>query len=227
MENTRGRKKKEIGSNSPFAARLRELLEEREITQPVLAEAIGVSRQSVGQWKDGKTVPDILDLRKIANFFDVSADYLLCQTDVASADNGIRLMHELTGLSENTVNHLVKLKSVTDMLSGLKEETVELSADEIQDKLENLGYSVTHEQALAIKKAPRDIVSPTHILNLLFKTDDVDELMKRLMMQITNTDKLKNIREINAVEFYSWSMQKQVLELLERLILSIEKNPKG
>ena len=79
--NTRGRKKKDIGSNSPFATRLRELLEERKITQPVLAEAIGVSRQSVGQWKDGKTVPDILDLQKIAHYFGVSTDYLLCQTD--------------------------------------------------------------------------------------------------------------------------------------------------
>lgn len=227
MENTRGRKKKEIGSNSPFASRLRELLEEREITQPILAEAIGVSRQSVGQWKDGKTVPDILDLRKIAHYFGVSTDYLLCQTDVASTDNSVRLMHELTGLSENAINHLVKLKSVTDMLSDLKEETVELSADEIQDKLEKLGYSITHEQASVIKKAPRDIVSPTHILNLLCEKDDVDELLKRLMMQITNTDKLKSIREINAVEFYTWSIQKQVLELLERLILSIEKSPKG
>ncbi|MCM1167294.1 MAG: helix-turn-helix transcriptional regulator [Lachnospiraceae bacterium] len=227
MENTRGRRKKEIGSNSPFATRLRELLEEREITQPVLAEAIGVSRQSVGQWKDGKTVPDILDLRKIAIFFGVSTDYLLCQTNVASSDNRVKDIHELTGLSEDAVNHLVKLKSVTDMLSDLKEETVELSADEIQDKLEKLGYSVTPDWALAIKKAPRDIVSPTHILNLLFEKDDVDDLLKRLMMQIANTDKLKNLREINAVEFYTWSMQKQMLELLERLILSIEKNPKG
>lgn len=227
MENTRGRKKKEIGSNSPFATRLRELLEEREMTQPVLAEAIGVSRQSVGQWKDGKTVPDILDLRKIAHFFGVSTDYLLCQTDVASVDNNVRLMHELTGLSEDTINHLVKLKSVTDMISDLKEETVEMSADEIQSKLEDFGYSVTPEQAAAIKKAPRDIVSPTHILNLLFEIDDVDELMKRLMTQIINTDKLKNVREINAMEFYSWSTQKQALNLFERLVLSIEKNPKG
>lgn len=78
MENNRGRKKKEIGSNSPFASRLRNILEQRSITQSALAEAIGVSRQSIGQWKDGKTVPDILDLRKIAIFFGVSTDYLLC-----------------------------------------------------------------------------------------------------------------------------------------------------
>lgn len=75
--NKKGRKKKEIGSDLIFAVRLRELLEEKEITQSILATAIGVSRQSVGQWKNGKTVPDILDLQKLAKFFNVSADYLI------------------------------------------------------------------------------------------------------------------------------------------------------
>ena len=75
MDN-RGRKKKSIDSDFPFAKRLRSLLEEQNITQLVLAKAIGVSRQSVGQWENGKTIPDILDLKKISIFFGVSADYL-------------------------------------------------------------------------------------------------------------------------------------------------------
>lgn len=231
MENNRGRKKKEIGSNSPFASRLRELLEERNITQPVLAEAIGVSRQSVGQWKDGKTVPDILDLRKIAIFFGVSTDYLLCRTNVASSDNRVRDMHELTGLSEDAINRLINLKAVADILSEPKEGIAEKSADEIQDDFGRYGFDLTLEQALTIKNAPKDIVSPTHIVDLLLSGNkgscSANELLVRLMFQIIDVDKLRNIKEINAAEYYTWSMQKQVLNFFERLTLSIEKNPKG
>lgn len=227
MENNRGRKKKEIGSNSPFASRLREMLEERNITQPVLAEAIGVSRQSVGQWKDGKTVPDILDLKKIAVFFGVSTDYLLCQTDVASSDDRVRTMHELTGLSEAAINRLVNLKDVADLISELKEGLVDKSAEEIQAYLEHHGICVTEQQAEEIKKAPKDIVSPTHILDLLLQDNNSDELLKRLMFQILDIDKLRKVTEIDAAEYYSWSMQKQAIELFNRLVLNIENNPKG
>lgn len=227
MENNRGRKKKEIGSNSPFASRLRELLEERNITQPVLAEAIGVSRQSVGQWKDGKTVPDILDLRKIAVFFGVSTDYLLCQTDVASSDNRVRTMHELTGLSEAAINRLVNLKAAADLVSDLKEGIVDKSAEEIQADLEHHGICITEQQAAEIKNTPNDIVSPTHILDLLLQDNNSDELLKRLMFQRLDTDKLRKVTEIDAAEYYSWSMQKQAIELFNRLVLNIENNPKG
>ena len=227
MENNRGRKKKEIGSNSPFASRLRELLEERNITQPVLAEAIGVSRQSVGQWKDGKTVPDILDLRKSAVFFGVSTDYLLCQTDVASSDNRVRTMHELTGLSEAAINRLVNLKAAADLVSDLKEGIVDKSAEEIQADLEHHGICITEQQAAEIKNTPNDIVSPTHILDLLLQDNNSDELLKRLMFQRLDTDKLRKVTEIDAAEYYSWSMQKQAIELFNRLVLNIENNPKG
>ena len=65
------------GYDSIFPTTFRKLLDERGKTQEELADFVGVSRQSIAQWKDGKTKPDILYLTKIAKFFDVSADYLL------------------------------------------------------------------------------------------------------------------------------------------------------
>lgn len=38
---------------------------------------INTTRQSIGQWKNGDTVPNIIMLKSIAEFFNVSADYLL------------------------------------------------------------------------------------------------------------------------------------------------------
>ncbi len=116
MENNKGRKKKEIGFDSPFATRLRELLTETNTTQPTLAAAVGVSRQAVGQWKDGNTVPDILDFQKIADYFKVSTDYLLGRTNVRSLDTNKRAASELTGLPEQCIDLLMLAKRHTDFI---------------------------------------------------------------------------------------------------------------
>lgn len=136
MESTRGRKKKEIGSNSPFAARLRELLEERDITQPVLAKAIGVSRQSVGQWKNGKTVPDILDLRKIAHFFGVSTDYLIGRSNVQTKVLELKSVCDKTGLSDKSVNMLARLKKENNPRLCIINLLLEQADDDISDDYE-------------------------------------------------------------------------------------------
>lgn len=113
MESNRGRKKKEVNYNSPFAARLRDLLAKTKTTQPVLAEAIGVSRQAIGQWKDGNTLPDIMALSKIADYFNVSADYLLGLSDISSNDKDLKEVCAYTGLSEKIIKTLADSKNET------------------------------------------------------------------------------------------------------------------
>ena len=112
MENNKGRKKKEPDYNSPFAIRFRELLKQTKTTLPVLAEVVGVSRQAIGQWKDGNTLPDIVSLTRIADYFNVSADYLLGRSDVERLDSSGKLNAacEVTGLSEKAINNIIKLK---------------------------------------------------------------------------------------------------------------------
>lgn len=110
MENEikRGRKKKEIDGN--FAKLLSELLQnvktEKGIIQDDVAKAIGVSRQALGKWANGETVPDILDLKKLAIYFDISADYLLGLTNNATTDANIQAVCDYTGLNEDAVREL-------------------------------------------------------------------------------------------------------------------------
>ena len=56
---------------------IRNLRNEQYITQEQLAEALGVSPQAVSRWENETTYPDILILPAIANFFDVTTDFLL------------------------------------------------------------------------------------------------------------------------------------------------------
>ena len=55
---------------------IRSLRKENQMTQEKLAEALGVSFQSVSRWENGLAYPDITLVPIIARFFNVSTDTL-------------------------------------------------------------------------------------------------------------------------------------------------------
>lgn len=121
----RGRPKKEKNYNSPFAARLRELIGEK--TQQEIAEKLNITRQSIGQWINGNTTPDIATLCKLADYFNVSADYLLCHTDVKSPNTDLQAVCAYTGLSENaikTMHRSAELARQCDSRTALGKEII-------------------------------------------------------------------------------------------------------
>ncbi len=52
-----------------------------ELTQEAVAAALGVSRQTVSNWENGKTYPDIVSVVKMSDLYGVSLDYLLKGSD--------------------------------------------------------------------------------------------------------------------------------------------------
>jgi transcriptional regulator with XRE-family HTH domain len=61
-----------------LANRLRELREERGLTQKELAQALGLSSKStITNYEQNDRDPDYETLIKIAKYFEVSIDYLL------------------------------------------------------------------------------------------------------------------------------------------------------
>ncbi|MDE7162638.1 MAG: helix-turn-helix domain-containing protein [Clostridia bacterium] len=60
-----------------FGERLKYLRTERGIGQNLLAEHLQLSNASVSYWETGKQIPSAEVIFKLANYFDVSADYLL------------------------------------------------------------------------------------------------------------------------------------------------------
>ena len=55
--------------NSYFPKLLRQLMDEKNVTQEELAEETGVTRQTIAQYKDGNTTPDIETFVKIVEYF--------------------------------------------------------------------------------------------------------------------------------------------------------------
>ena len=68
-------------SHNPFASALRKLMTERDIKQEGLAKITGKTRQTISQYTNGISEPGYETLVKIADYFDVSTDYLLGRTE--------------------------------------------------------------------------------------------------------------------------------------------------
>lgn len=65
-----------------FSIRLKELRAEKEITGEELGKKFNVSKTAVSYWESGRNFPGEETIRKLADFFQVSVDYLLGNSDI-------------------------------------------------------------------------------------------------------------------------------------------------
>ena len=61
--------------------RLKELRKKEKLTMVELSEKLHLSQSTISLYESGKREPDVNTLKKIANFFNVSIDYLLENTN--------------------------------------------------------------------------------------------------------------------------------------------------
>lgn len=95
---------------SPFASRLRELMDASKMTQDTLAQKIGKTRQTVSQYANGDSEPGYATLVKIADIFNTTTDYLLGVTNAKSVSTDERAIIDKTGIKENNLNKLFVAK---------------------------------------------------------------------------------------------------------------------
>ena len=60
-----------------FNEKLAQLRKKNNLSQADLANKLGFSSSTVAMWEIGKREPNIATIKKIAEYFDVSIDYLL------------------------------------------------------------------------------------------------------------------------------------------------------
>lgn len=65
-----------------FASILKELRKSAKYTQDQVAESLSVPVRTYGSWERGERQPDFETLSKIADLYNVTADYLLGRTPV-------------------------------------------------------------------------------------------------------------------------------------------------
>ena len=89
-----------------FSVRLTHLMADKEIKKKELADFLDVSAAAIGQFKSGIATPKIDNLIKLAEYFNVSIDYLLGLTDVKTTDINIREICEYLNITEECVHQL-------------------------------------------------------------------------------------------------------------------------
>ena len=62
---------------SVFSERLSQLRKFRDVTQAQLAEAVGITDRACRRYEAGENEPTLSVLQGIADYFDVSVDYLM------------------------------------------------------------------------------------------------------------------------------------------------------
>ncbi len=77
--------------------RIRDLREDMDLRQSDLANATGIDQRTISNYETGKTAPDAYALLKLADFFNVSVDYLLYRVkyDTYSHSKRVKLITQI------------------------------------------------------------------------------------------------------------------------------------
>ena len=119
-----------------FGRRLKGLREGNGISQRELADIIGISKGAVYYYESDGRAPDIVTLEKIADYFDVSTDYLLGRTNSRSKKPLLKAICDKTGLSNKSVLMLARLKKEKCSNLRIINLLLEQADDDIEDNYE-------------------------------------------------------------------------------------------
>lgn len=108
-----------------FSDRLKQLRKDSGLLQQDMAEKIGITKSAYGYYEQGKTTPDVITAKKIANILDVSVDYLLGkETDV------IKKNHDKSGFLVPVLGQVqagIPIDAIQDILD-YEEITADMAA---------------------------------------------------------------------------------------------------
>ncbi len=95
------------------------LLQSKNLEQKDLADFLGVRRQTITDWKSGKTQSYNKYIEKIANYFNVSVDYLLDRTDEANGYSISNVDTTINGTQAHIINNNVSDNDLYDIKNSL------------------------------------------------------------------------------------------------------------
>lgn len=177
-----------------FKNRFNELLQksiEEGHQQKEITEKTGISPASITQYKNGTSVPKGAVLESLANYFNVSANYLIGKSDTPTYT--FEDINKKTGLSQKAIETLYKLQH------NCFEKDIDITEDK---KIDNF-YS-----------------SQLDILNLLFEdSEKLIELLNNIKTYKENYKKsnLKTKEDKEKNDFYEYKLTKDFIDFLSKL----------
>lgn len=99
-----------------FANRLKDLREENNLTQVELAQKFNITSQTISQYERGIRTPDFTLLNSIADYFNVSVDYLLGRTDIRNFEENTIAAHTDDRTKQLSEESMKQLNNFIDFL---------------------------------------------------------------------------------------------------------------
>lgn len=107
-----------------YGERLKLLRKQKQLTLRELSKEIHVSFSTLGKYERSEREPDFETLNKLADFYDVSTDYIMCRTDD-------RNLYRNQDEAKSAIKRKV-LKFKDEDLSHLPEKDIELINEMIE-----------------------------------------------------------------------------------------------
>ena len=190
----------------PFPRRLRFLLDETMASQTEVAKYVGVSRQSVSQWINGKTTPDCYNFKRVAEFFKVPLEYLYGDTDSKVSEN-IALSENL-GLSDKAI---AKMKEwANSKQNEISFPTSKILSDIIAD--DDFDNFIDRIRLLIVKCVEHRFHAEHESGQDFYENEQISDLSKLDSDNHPHTVGTRDIEDLTA--FYQY----QALQYLERVL---------
>ena len=122
-----------------IGAKIRNARTTAQLTQEQVAEALGVSRQTLSNWENGRTYPDIVSVIRMSDLYAVSLDHLLKEKEETTVSNYMDYLEEST----NAVKSQKKLSMTILIATFLGIWAISLIAFWLFDSgSDAMGYSI-------------------------------------------------------------------------------------
>lgn len=132
-----------------YGERLKRLREDRKLSQQQLADRLNINRSTYARYELGQTQPDYETLQRLADFYEVSVDYLFGRENKKN-------LPELTAKDERDIaKRMEKIKKDLAADGGLSFYGEPLSEEAKESLLEAMEYAVKQAQRLNKKYIPK------------------------------------------------------------------------
>lgn len=112
-----------------FSEKVKHLRKEKKMSQVALADICNVTQQTVYKWEHGIVYPSIDILKKLANYFEVSTDYLLDneskgnERQITLNEEQIRLAEEYEAMNDEGRSALWNIVKSLRLTHGRNEKS--------------------------------------------------------------------------------------------------------
>ncbi len=229
-----------------FAQRLITLRENSGISQQQLAEAVGVTRQSLSLYEQSKRTIDIDLLSRIATYFNVTSDYLLGLSDTPSPDIEDQAICKKLGIEGETLEALKRLfgtvhncddstktecssqdsaSIISELLVKSLVEIPPLGKNSFFDEIKAYIKKYSRYASLSILQHQAKTTLENYAIKSI-KGDDIDEAIASWQADETYvsleeylfdiTEKVLDIKD--SLDASEWRLQKSASEILRMLL---------